>query len=346
MVSADNKGASLMARWLASLLSVWSVGLAVAADPWLVLPGGTGAGTGKHIVLVSGDEEYRSEECIPQLARILATHHGFKCTVLFAIDPKDGTVNPGHLNNIPGLEALASADAAVFFLRFRDLPDEQMAHIAKYLEAGKPLIGLRTTTHAFNIKGGKTYSTWSYGSKEKGWEGGFGKRIFGETWFSHHGAHGSQSTRGVRAPGQETHPILRGIEDGDIWGPTDVYGVRLPLPGDSQPLVLGQVLTGMKPTDPPLKSAKNDPMMPIVWTKSYSIKEGVTGKALCSTIASSQDLESEGVRRLYVNAVYWAAGLSEQIPAKSKVDIVGTYKATPFKAGQHVKGLKPEDFLQ
>src|SRR6516162_559989 len=76
-----------------------------ADEPWIVYDGFDGLGKGKHIVLVSGDEEYRSEEALPQLGKILAKHHGFKCTVLFAVDPKDGTINP-NVSNIPGLEAL------------------------------------------------------------------------------------------------------------------------------------------------------------------------------------------------------------------------------------------------
>src|SRR3954462_4446798 len=83
--------------------------------------GGDGPGKGKYIVLVSGDEEYRSEEALPQLGKILAKRHGFRCTVLFAIDPADGTINP-NVSNIPGLEALDSADLTVIFTRFRDLP--------------------------------------------------------------------------------------------------------------------------------------------------------------------------------------------------------------------------------
>src|SRR5204863_6817740 len=140
----------------------------------------------KHIVLVSGDEEYRSEESLPQLGKILARHHGFKCTVLFAIDPKDGTINPIVTNNIPGLEALKTADLMIIFTRFRDLPDEQMKHIVDYVESGKPIIGLRTATHAFNIKKGKTYDKFSFNAKD----GGFGRQILGETWISHHGNHG------------------------------------------------------------------------------------------------------------------------------------------------------------
>src|SRR5580698_1774947 len=135
----------------------------------VVYQGGDGPGKGKHIVLISGDEEYRSEEGLPQLGKILAKHHGFKCTVLFAIDPKDGTINPNVNNNIPGLEALKDADLMIIATRFRNLPDEQMKHIVDYVESGKPVIGMRTATHAFNIPGGKTYSKYSNGSAVKGY---------------------------------------------------------------------------------------------------------------------------------------------------------------------------------
>ncbi len=214
-----------------------------AADPWLEFPGGEGPGKGKHIVLVSGDEEYRSEEALPQLAKILSKHHGFKCTVLFAIDPATGAINPNKKDNIPGLESLSTADLLIIFTRFRDLPDEQMKHIVDYVEAGKPIIGIRTATHAFDIKGAKKYARYGWSNKE--WDGGFGRQVLGETWVNHHGQHGKQSTRGVFAPNMADHPILRGIRDGEIWGPTDVYEVRIPLQGDSKPVVLGQVLNGM-----------------------------------------------------------------------------------------------------
>jgi type 1 glutamine amidotransferase len=310
-----------------------------AADPWVVYDGFDGPGKGKHIVLVSGDEEYRSEEALPQLGKILAKHHGFKCTVLFAIDPKDGTINP-NVSNIPGLEALKTADLMIIFTRFRDLPDEQMKHVADYVESGKPIVGLRTATHAFNLKS-KTYGKYSWQNKE--WDGGFGRQILGETWISHHGNHGSQSTRGIIAPGQESHPILRGIKDGDVWGPTDVYGVRLPLPGDSKPLVLGQVLEGMKFDDKPLAGKKNDPMMPVAWTKTYTTAGDKTGRVFTTTMGASQDLQTEGTRRMLVNAAYWALGMDEKIPQKSVVDIVGEYKPNPFKFGGFTKGVKPEE---
>jgi hypothetical protein len=311
-----------------------------AADPWLVVEP-TGPAKGKHVVLVSGDEEYRSEEMLPQLAKILAKHHGFKCTVLFAIDPKDGTINPNQSDNIPGLEALDSADLMVIFTRFRRLPDVQMKHVVNYVESGKPVIGLRTATHAFDPKPGTTYANWKWDSKE--WDGGFGRQVLGETWINHHGNHGKQSTRGIIAKGEEGHPILRGIHDGDIWGPTDVYAVRLPLTGDSTPLVLGEVLTGMKAGDPPVIGKQNEPMMPIAWTKTYTTPAGKSARTFTSTLASSQDFESEGLRRLLVNACYWALRLETQIPEKANVDLVGEYKPSPFKGNGFKKGVRPSD---
>src|SRR5947209_4728715 len=137
----------------------------------------------------------------------------------------------------------------ILFTRLRDLPDDQMKYIVEYVESGRPIVAMRTATHAFNLKG-KTYNKYSWTGKE--WDGGFGRHILGETWISHHGDHGKQSTRGILVPANRDHPILRGLKDGDIYGPTDVYGVRLPMPADCKPLVLGQVLEGMKPTDKPV----------------------------------------------------------------------------------------------
>jgi type 1 glutamine amidotransferase len=306
----------------------------------VVYEGGEGPGKGKHVVLVAGDEEYRSEEALPQLGKILARHHGFTCTVLFPID-EDGTINPNQ-SHIPGLEALDSADLLVLFTRFRDLPDEQMEHLVRYLESGRPIVGIRTATHAFNTKSDK-FGKYTWTSNQPGYEQGFGRQVLGETWISHHGQHGSQSTRGIIANGQASHPILRGIKDGDVWGPSDVYGVRLPLPGDSQPLVLGQVLTGMNFDDPPVEGKVNDPMMPIAWTKTYTGAAGKPARVFASTIGAANDLTTEGTRRLLVNGCFWAMGMEDQIPAKSNVELVGDYEPSNFKFNGFKPGVKPAD---
>ena len=281
-------------------------------------------GPGKHIVLVSGDEEYRSEEALPALARILNKHHGFKCTVLFAIDPKDGAINPDINNNIPGLETLASADLMVIATRFRNLPDEQMRYIVDYVNRGGPIVAMRTATHAFELNQG-SYRDYSWNQKD----GGFGRRVLGETWIRHHGKHAVQSTRGLIAGPK--HPILKGVRD--IWGPSDVYEAHPP--ADAAVLVNGQVLTGMNPTDPPLEGKST---MPIAWTR-------VLGKQriFTTTMGGATDFPNDGLRRMVINACYWALGQERRIKANSKIEFVGEYKPTPFKFGGFIRGLKPGD---
>jgi hypothetical protein len=330
-----------MFRTTALLLLFAATSVTRASDPWVVYEGTEGPGKGKHVVLLSGDEEYRSEEGLPQLARILAKHHGFKCTVLFAINPANGQIDPNYSKNIPGMEALDSADLCILLLRFRNLPDEQMQHFVDYLEAGKPIIGMRTATHAFNIGGDSKFARFSWNNKT--WDGGFGRQVLGETWINHHGHHGSQGTRGRLAPDQENNPILRGIKDGEIFCTTDVYQVRLPLPGDSQPLVLGEVVAGMKPEDPAVQGKQNDPMMPVAWTKTFTGEKGNKNRIFTTTMGAATDLENEALRRLIVNAAYWGLGMEGQIPEKNNVEIVGEYKPTKFGFGGFKKGVKPED---
>ncbi len=316
---------------------------------WLTFEGS--GQNAKHIVLVSGDEEYRSEEALPQLAKILSQHHGFKCTVLFAQDPaKPGFVDANYIKNIPGLEALNTADMMILFTRFRALPDAQMQHFEKYLMAGKPIVGIRTATHAFNFGKENLTNYAHYGNGYSGdktdWTDGFGRLVLGENWQTHHGHHKHQSTRGIIPENAITHPIVSGIESGSIWGATDVYGVRLPLPGDSEPIVLGQIINragefdendlffGMKPTDTEIAKENNtglkvdDVLMPIAWTKSYQLPGGKKGKAFTSTIGSSTDLLNESVRRLLINGTFWTMDL--KIPEKANVNLVGDYKPSAF----------------
>jgi hypothetical protein len=326
-------------RFVLGLLLVHVSILAARAGDGVVYEGKSGPGQGKHIVFLSGDEEYRSEEAMPMLAKILAVRHGFKCTVLFAINPADGVIEPTIVTNIPGMDALNSADLCVMLLRFRNLPEAQMKPFVDYVNSGKPIIALRTSTHAFNFGGSKSpYAKYDWQNKE--WAGGFGQQVLGETWINHHGNHGKESTRGVINNTFKNHPILLGVSD--IWGPTDVYGV-IHLPADAQVLVWGQVLSGMQPADSPVTGKKNDPMMPLAWIRHYTGESGKSSRIFTTTMGASVDLESEGLRRLIINASYWAVGLEDKIPQQSDARCVGDFKPTYFGFGKHVKGLKPAD---
>ncbi|HEX7376409.1 MAG TPA: PVC-type heme-binding CxxCH protein [Pirellulales bacterium] len=296
-------------------------------------------------MLVSGDEEYRSEEALPMLGKILSRRHGFACTVHFAVDPQTGIIAPNNQNNIPGLEQLDDADLLIIATRFRELPDEQMKHIVDFINAGKPVIGLRTATHAFSYSKHQDspYVDWSFSNGK--WPGGFGRQILGETWINHHGHHGKEGTRGIVNEREKANPVLRGA--GDVFGQTDVYGVKNLSP-DAKILLYGQVVTGLKPNDPPVEGEKNHPMMPLAWLKPYTAPSGKTGQAFCTTMGASIDFTSEGLRRLIVNAAYYLSGLGDKIPEKANVELVGKFEPTfyGFKNNEHwqQQALKPADF--
>lgn len=310
-----------------------TAGLLAADADWLVVEPNNP--NGKHVVLLAGDEEYRSEEALPQLARILAKHHGFKCTVLFSINDR-GEIDPEQRKNQPGLESLKSADLVVMALRFREWPDEQMRHFDDYLKRGKPIVALRTSTHAFNHTSGP-YER--YGASSKTWPGGFGRQILGETWVSHWGDHGKQATRGVIAT---KHPILNGVDG--VFGTTDVYEAHPP--ADARILMRGEVVAGMSPQDFPAAGRKrdvrgveqgiNDPMMPILWTREVDGR-----RVVACTMGAATDFLNEGLRRLVANAVYWA--LEMPVPRTADVGLVGEYKPSPFGFGGFRRGVKPSD---
>jgi hypothetical protein len=328
---------------LTTLLLALTASLASAADPWVVYEGKTGLGKGKHVVLLSGDEEYRSEEAMPMLGRLLAERHGFKCTVLFAVDP-DGTINPKNTASLPGSAALDSADVIIMSLRFRKWPEEDTARFAKALDRGVPIIALRTSTHAFNglpKDGPYAWMNWNNA-------GGFGKKYLGETWVSHWGVHKKEGTRGVPEPGAEKDPLLQGVTD--IFGDTDVYEVALP--ADAKILLRGMVTQSLDPTSGPASYKKkraadkveqdvNDPMMPVVWTRTVKNDADKFVRVFCTTLGSATDLANEGLRRLIVNATYAFTGL--EVPAKADVTPVGDYQPTKYGFDGFKKGVRPAD---
>ena len=114
-----------------------------APNPTLVVyKGDKGPGAGKHIVFIAGDHEYRSEETLPMLARIMARHYGFTCSVFFTTDPQTGEIDP-ESSHITGLAALDNADLLVIFTRFKDFPDAEMKHVVDYLNRGGAVVGPR-----------------------------------------------------------------------------------------------------------------------------------------------------------------------------------------------------------
>ncbi|MDB6069227.1 MAG: putative cytochrome c precursor [Verrucomicrobiales bacterium] len=314
-------------RTLLTLVAALSAHSSALALDWLHLPAKAGTSNGKKIVLVSGDEEYRSEESCPMLAKILSTKFGYDCTVLFAINPDGGYIDPNYQKNIPGTAALDSADLLIIGTRFRQLPDEQLAPFAKFLNAGKPVIGFRTATHAFS--GGAKTGDFQWAE--------FGLKILGEKWVNHHGNHMVEGTRGIVETANAKNEMLRGV--GEIFVPTDVYGIANLDPNAATILLRGQVTESLDPASKPVAGPKNEPMMPLAWVREYTAPNGSTkGKAFCTTMGASSDFEDEDLRRLIINASLSLTG--QPVPEHADAAYVDPFKATPYK------GINDKDFYK
>ncbi len=303
---------------------------AAESEPWLTYRGAEGLGKGKRIVLIAADQEYRSEQSMPMLAKILSTHHGFDCTVLFGVNER-GEVDPTmpvypekgkefKEHHIPGLEHLASADLVIFFPRLLTLPMTERQQIVRYIDSGKPIISIRTGNHGFHAP-----LPYKIAGKNVRW----GEDVLGGTFLNHHGRWQADSTRGTLVPEQRNHPILIGV--GDIWGKSDVYRTYkegASLPADCTALVWGQPLMGRNHDDAP--NPELEPL-PVAWFKHWQTSEGKKARVFHSTMGSAHDFKSPGLRRLIINAAYWAMGLEADITATRSVEIVGSYE--PLDSG-------------
>lgn len=232
-----------------------------------------------HVVFVTGDDEYRSEITMPMIAAILEKKHGMRTSVAIA------KPIPQTKTNIEGLEALESADLMVMFTRFRALPDDQLARITKYVDSGKPIVGLRTSTHAF---------LYPEGSPHTALNDGFGREVFGQKWITHHG---NKSTTSVTLNAdQAQHPILRGVSpfQARSW----LYHV-LPLNGPATILLKGDSLNSQQTA----KAAQYPPHQPVAWTREHK-----GGRVFFTTLGHPEDFSQESMRRLVVNGILWALG--------------------------------------
>jgi type 1 glutamine amidotransferase len=236
-----------------------------------------------RVVFVAGDHEYSGEATLPILADALEERFGFRCTVLKSSPDQNAE------ENIPGLEALRTADLAVFFLRWRRLPNEQLELIDAYVTSGKPIAGFRTTSHSFNYPKGHALEAWNaWGSDVLGTPPGWGGD--GHTHFGH-----ESSTDVAVAPAQRGHPILEGVA-ASFHVRSWLYRV-LPKwpPSSATQLLIGKAVNPNKPSE------EN----PVAWT--WKNRHG--GRAFYTSLGHPEDFSVEAVQRLSVNAIHWCLGL-------------------------------------
>lgn len=302
----------------------------------VIYEGSEGPGVGKHILFIASDHEYRGEETCPAIARILAKRYGFKCTVLFG-QTEEGVIKPGS-SKIPGIETIADADMLFLFLRFINPEDEWLKQFEGYLKRGGPVLGLRTTTHAFNgIKG--DYAFFNFNHSDPNFVGGFGRQILGETWnpklgAGHYGRNHQFATAMHSVPENSEHPVLRGV--GEMHAMAGAYSAR-PMPG-STILATNQVLQSMEAGAPPV--ADKEPQ-PAAWVREYQYEGGPKGRVFCSTQGASEDILSDGVRRLIINATLWCMGMEKEISADADISFVGPYNPSTFSFKPSITDARP-----
>ncbi len=250
---------------------------------------------------------------MPMLAKILSHRHGFDTTVLFSWSEDGAYIDPNNKKGIIGWEHMDKADLVIVGTRLRVLTPETVKHMTAYLNAGKPLIGFRTATHGF--KGNETFGGTITG---KAW----GLKVLGETWVNHHGKHKVQGARSVAEVSNKDHPILNSVSE--IFGPSDVYGVKHLNTKNDTVLLRGAVTESLDPKSKNVDGPKNDPMMALAWLHNYQSPDGKkTGTSFCTTMGASVDFLDEDLRRLIVNASYHLIGL--EVLDQADVDFVDPF---------------------
>ncbi|MFP6612952.1 MAG: ThuA domain-containing protein, partial [Pirellulales bacterium] len=293
------------------------------------------AGRTPHVVFVTGDEEYRSEESMPMLAKILHRDYRFRISIAYSLD-KEGHIDPNNTTDATGIEALATADLMVLFTRFRHWPDDKFQRFLDYVAEGKPIVGFRTATHAFRYPADHRFAVWNENKIAQ---------LVGQKWITHHGHHGTQIlTKIRRVEAMNKHPILRGVEPFDAYSWLyHVQGGVDQLHGDSQPLMIGRAL---KSKYLRAKNTERFPLEgPVAWIKTYRAASGKQGRVFFSTAAHPYDFKAEANRKLALNGILWALGLEKQIPAAGcNTNLVDEYEPNDAGFGTKFKqNRKPEN---
>ena len=288
-----------------------------------------------HIVFVTGDEEYRSEESMPMLARILKRDYGFRVTVLYALND-NGYIDPNVLDNIPGLAILEEADMMVLFTRFRALPDSQAHYILNFAESGKPMAGFRTSTHAFLYRDDSLRA-----HRNNEWP----TKVFGQQWITHHGHFDDGAnplTEVTLIENMADHPVLRGVDPFPAYSWLyHVHGGDHSLYGDSAPLLTGRALQS--------SHANNDRLdrfpltNPVAWTKTYTGTSGTAARVFFTTLGHPYDFKDPSMRRLALNGILWALG--EEVPeGGANPELAAPYEPNNSGFGDKFKpNMRPHD---
>ena len=224
-----------------------------------------------HLVILSAEDEYRTEVTLPAFA---AKYLGqdFKVSFVFETPAK---------YDLPGIDVVNDADVLLVSVRRRPIPAAQLEIVKKYVVAGKPVVGIRTASHAFHLRGVPLpagLAEWPEIDREM-----IGGNYQGHTENASHGL--------IRVLADVKHPILTGVSRDEFTSGGTLY-LNTPLDPKATELVRGRV-------------DGNPQQEPVAWT--FARADG--GRTFYTSLGHKDDFEQPAFQRLLLNGIYWAAGL-------------------------------------
>ncbi|MEM1443832.1 MAG: ThuA domain-containing protein [Verrucomicrobiota bacterium] len=304
------------------------------------------------VLFLTGDDEYRSEESMPMLAKMLERDFGFETVVGFSLDEK-GYILPSAADSLTRMEDLEDADLLVLFTRFRRPSPERFQFFLDYLERGGPIVAFRTSTHAFRFAHDAGMNEWGFQNDPQQIHSLAGgekiREILGQGWITHHGHFddGDKPLTEVTVhEGAASHPILTGVEPFSAFSWLyHVDGGDHSLAGDPDLLLDGRALQSNK-----IERGQTDkfPLTnPVAWTKTYEEKEGTAGRVFTTTLGHPYDFRDANMRRLSVQSILWALGKEDLIPDEGvETETVEAYEPNNSGFGEKdfKQEMKPTDF--
>ena len=225
-----------------------------------------------HLVIISAEDEYRTEVTLPEFA---AKHLGRDFKVSFVFE------TPSKKYDLPGIEVVNDADVLLISARRRPIPKEQLDVIRKYVASGKPVVGIRTASHAFHLRDKQPEGLDAWIDIDKELIGG------------NYQGHTSNTSKGIIRPLENVkHPILTGVPAGEFPSGGTLY-LNTPLDPKATELMRGRI-------------EGNDKHEPVAWT--FDRKDG--GRTFYTSLGHLDDFQQPAFQRLLLNGIFWAAGLS------------------------------------
>lgn len=237
------------------------------------------------VVLLIGEDEYRTAETLPRYAAEELAWRGLEPVVI--------TEDPTRKHHFPGLAAaLGKADLLVISTRRRALSPVEMAAVRAHLDAGKPVVGVRTASHAFAPRGEDRDRARAEGLAE--WPD-FDPQVLGGNYRGHYGV--GPPTRLRVAPSAAEHPVLTEVHPERWTGHGSLYRCG-PLAADATPLLLGKI--------------PGEPAEPVAWVRRYGPRQA---RIFYTSLGHMEDFAEPGFRRLLLNGILWA--LDRPVPPET-----------------------------